>query len=357
MTYRERVLNTFAFKPVDRNPVSVMEGNVWPSLMEYFTNKHGFKDKEEVFNYLNDDFRWFLAGTREQLGHHTADADASLESGTYSDGEGRLLAGAKTPDDVKRLYNPDASLVIYPDFKLARETWPDHALIFIPVWMPIFSGACEAFGMEEAMVTMLTEPKLFTAYAEQQTNHAIEVFRKGFEFGANKYFDFAWIGDDFASELAPIISPELWRKLVKPHLTKIIDFIKKSGMKVLFHSCGAVRDFIPDFTEMGIDGLLIVQTTAKGMEIDGLARDFGGKIVFFGGMDVQWLLTQGTPQQVADEAISNCRAFEKCGGYVVSNCHTCMPDVKGENIEAMCKAISEPADANCSPMHPGLVKF
>ena len=84
--------------------------------------------------------------------------------------------------------------------------------------------------------------------------------------------------------------------------------------------------------------MLVFQTSAVGMDAPSIARDFGGKMAFYGGIDIQRLLTFGTPEETAAEVRANVRAFERCGGYIVANSHHTVPSFQGENIEAMCRA-------------------
>jgi len=335
MTSMERVKRTFAFEQTDRPPIDLMENNVWPSLRQYFTDKHGLKEDEEILRHLHSDFRWVLTGPPEKMGSHEFDADGTDETGSYTDDVERPLTNANSVADVDKFFNPDAEATVVADFKGARELNPDKPIILTPYWMPIFSGACEAFGMQEAMIKMALQPEVFKAYAEKQSDYSVGVFKKNIEHGALNYCDFAWIGDDFAGERGLLLSPDMWRSLIGPYLKKTIRFLKDSGFKVLFHSCGAVREVIPDLIDMGIDALVVIQTSAHGMVVEELAREFGGKLVFYGAIDAQQLLTFGSPEDVKNEVIRNYRAFEKCGGYVVTNSHTCMADIKGENIESM----------------------
>lgn len=341
MEKRERLIRTFNFEPTDRPPLDIMENNIWKTLFSEFSQKYGFKTQDDILDHLDCDTRWLFAGKPEELKLLGTDADAIDVAGNFGGDQRRLLEDVETPEEVTALFCPNVDEIEYPDFRYEREKYPNHALVFAPVWMPIFSGACESFGMEEAMVKMITEPEVFEEYCRIQSEFAIKVFEKGFSLGASKYCDFVWIGDDFCDSRGPMISPQMWRSMIKPYLAKVVSFLKNEGMRVLFHSCGAVSEFIEDFIELGVDGLLVVQTSAKGMQVRDLAQQYGGRIVFWGAIDAQQLLTMGTPEQVYNEVLENCCAFQSCGGYVVANSHHSMPDIHRDNIEAMCRAVHE----------------
>ena len=337
MTARERVLAIFKYSTPDRISFDLLEGTVWGQLGYFFNKEFGCRLNEDVLELLDCDFRW----------SHMFEMDDPLAESEsvwvcppgYSDSLGEYpLANVSSVADVDRIFNPDASERPMPDFKRMREAHPDKALIFCVPWTPIFSGACSLFGMEEAMVRMASEPEIFKAFAIKQSEYLIEYLRLALKAGVNKYCDFFWTGDDFAHGKGLFMSPESWRKLIRPYLEPAFRLAKDSGMHTLFHSCGAVSEVYSDFIDMGIDAHNGVQTSADGMDIRSLAKNYGGKIVVFGGVDAQTTLVSCTPAQVELQVKENIAAFEDCGGYIVSNSHWGLPDIKGENIVAMAKA-------------------
>jgi uroporphyrinogen decarboxylase len=80
--------------------------------------------------------------------------------------------------------------------------------------------------------------------------------------------------------------------------------------------------------------LLVFQTSAAGMDAESIARDFGGKIAFHGGIDCQQLLTYGSQEDVRQEVRRNIDLFSGCGGYIVANSHV-IENIKPENMVAM----------------------
>ena len=109
-----------------------------------------------------------------------------------------------------------------------------------------------------------------------------------------------------------------------------------------FHSCGAVRPFIPEFVDLGVEILNPVQVSATGMESAGLKRDFGNDIVFWGGgVDTQHILSQGTPQQVRDDVRRHLDDFMPGGGFVFAAVHEIQVDVPPENLVEMWETVRE----------------
>ena len=348
MTHRQRVLKTFRFEQTDRAPCDLMEGVLWGELSGWFKWKHGLGDDEQIHDFLDTDCRWMwptYAGPHSDAAEEADQTEAepveqppverhALFSNSYARGP---LTDATTVAEVEAHDFGDPSVWQLGDVAAFRDRWPDHARILVPGWTPLFWGACEAFGMEQALVNMATEPKLFEAFVAGRHERYMEILTRFLAAGRG-VIDICWLGDDYAGQENMIADPALWRKLVKPYLAEQVRLAREHGMCVLFHSCGAVRSILADLIDIGVSGLLVFQTTARGMDAESIAREFGGKLVFYGGIDVQQLLSFATPDQVADEVRANLRAFARCGGYVVANSHHCIATIKGENVEAMCRA-------------------
>jgi len=338
MTSRERVLKTFCFTQPDRVAYDLMEGCVWPELMEHFHERHGLQDSIQILSHLDTDFRWAgmsYGGPEEEPPDEGLPEDWAK---TYSDAlYARPLAEAASVADIEAHHWPEPAWWQPADYAAERTRWPDHALVYVPGWMPLFCAACKAFGMEEALVKMALEPAVFEAFVRRQHEFYMDILSRGLA-AAQGICDICWLGDDYASKDALLMGPELWRRHIKPLLAKHVQLAREHGMYVLFHSCGAVRAILPDLIDMGVNALLVFQTRAAGMDAKSIAAEFGGKMVFYGGIDCQQLLTFGTPADVKAAVRANFDAFEHCGGYIVANSHHGIANIQGENMEAMVEA-------------------
>ena len=139
----------------------------------------------------------------------------------------------------------------------------------------------------------------------------------------------------------PQINPVLYRRRIKPYHKEFYRFIKEnSEAYLLLHSCGAVRALIPDLIEMGVDALNPIQVSAAGMETVELKKEFGDKIVFWGGgCDTQNVLPFGTPREVDEEVKRRISDLAPHGGFVFTQVHNIQPEVPPENIAAMYSAV------------------
>lgn len=152
-----------------------------------------------------------------------------------------------------------------------------------------------------------------------------------------KYLSCIEFTDDLGTQESLLLSPETYRRRIKPQHKRMFDFIHKNypEVKVLYHSCGAISELIPDFIEIGVDALNPVQISAAGMAPKRLVEMYGKDITFWGGgVDTQTTLCSRTPEQVADEVKRNLDEFTKGSGYVFSQVHNIEASVPGENIVA-----------------------
>lgn len=150
--------------------------------------------------------------------------------------------------------------------------------------------------------------------------------------------------DDYGTQESMLISPEMYRRILKPMQAELFRVIrtKLDDGFIFFHSCGNVRALIPDFIEIGVDILNPVHIAATGMEPVALKRDFGRDIVFWGGgVDTQAVLSRGTPEQVREDVKQNIAALAPGGGFVFNTVHNIQSDVPVENVIAMWEALQE----------------
>ncbi|GAB4445473.1 MAG: uroporphyrinogen decarboxylase family protein [Anaerolineales bacterium] len=155
--------------------------------------------------------------------------------------------------------------------------------------------------------------------------------------------DMIKIGDDLGMQNSLLMSPKMYRSIVKPFHAEYISFIKsRTKAKVFFHTDGDVFPLIPDFIEMGVDILNPVQTSAGKMsDLHELKKQFGKNIIFCGAIDTHRILPFGTPQEVRAEVKRVIEILGDGGGYMLAPVHIIMPDVPPENILAMVDAAVE----------------
>jgi len=145
------------------------------------------------------------------------------------------------------------------------------------------------------------------------------------------------ICDDFGTQHAPFLSPKMFRERLLPAYKRGLDWIHAhTSWKVMLHSDGALVPLLPSIIEMGVDILNPVQTSAVGMDPATLKREFGARLVFWGGScDPQSTFANGTPEEVAAETSRNLSVFMPHSGYVCASIHNIQANVPPQNVLAL----------------------
>jgi uroporphyrinogen decarboxylase len=156
---------------------------------------------------------------------------------------------------------------------------------------------------------------------------------------------FAWgiASDDGGTQRGELLRPELFVEMILPHYRRVCDWVHaNTKWKTFLHSCGSIYHYIPHWIEAGVDILNPVQISAANMEPARLKREFGGKVVFWGGgCDTQKVLPLGTAGDVREHVRRNLEVFAPGGGFVFTQVHNIQQDVPVENVEAMFAAARE----------------
>ena len=149
-----------------------------------------------------------------------------------------------------------------------------------------------------------------------------------------------FLTDDLGSQNALMMSPAMWRRYFKEHYRRVFAEVHRWGKDVWFHSCGNVAAIIPDLIEVGVDVLDPLQPGP--LDLADVARQYGGKVAFSGGIDDQRLETY-TPQEVKDMVHQTIDILGRPFGnsYIVAAANSILPSVPLENLEAMIRACHE----------------
>lgn len=203
--------------------------------------------------------------------------------------------------------------------------------------------ACRIRGMENFLCDIMIDEDVAVALLDRILQIKLDYWATALgELG--DLVDVVLEADDYGTQDSQLVPPAKFREVFKPRLRALFAAIKASAphVKLLFHSCGNVREIIPDFIEIGVDILNPVHISATGMEPEGLKRDFGDALCFWGGgVDTQGVLPNGTPQQVREDVRRNVSALMPGGGYVFNTVHNTQADVPAANIVAMVEALHE----------------
>jgi uroporphyrinogen decarboxylase len=201
-------------------------------------------------------------------------------------------------------------------------------------WLPVLCTLFDLFGFEETLLKLWQAPAIIEATVRKLEEFVLGFYAKLFE-ATKGLAQFVYMGDDFATQRGMLISPEHWRKYLKPTYEKYFSLAKKYDLIVWFHSCGQFRPVMGDLIDIGLDVWETVQTHLPGNEPDVLKREYGDHITFFGGISTQTTLPFGTTDDVRREVRERIRVLGRNGGYICGPDHGIMPDVPMENVLAM----------------------
>jgi uroporphyrinogen decarboxylase len=218
-----------------------------------------------------------------------------------------------------------------------------YAVVLKDGFAGIFEFAQRIVGMENLLMMMITNETASCALFDKLLELKLDYWQTALaELG--DLVDVVTYADDYGTQTSQLISPDMFRRLIKPRVAKLFETFSKLApqAKRFFHSDGNVRPLIPDFLELGVDILNPIHIRARDMDPSALKRDFGQDLVFWGGgVDTQGILPNGTPATVRDDVRRNIEALAPGGGYVFNTIHNIQADVPAANIIAMWEALEE----------------
>jgi len=154
---------------------------------------------------------------------------------------------------------------------------------------------------------------------------------------AAKHVDIIKMADDIGMQTGLQVSPDFFRKFIKPRFKKYTDLIRRFAPDTIIHihSCGSIEAILKDFIEIGINVINPVQVSAKNMDPKTLKSKYGNDLSFWGAIDTQSVLNRMNEAEVKKEVEKTIDILGEGGGYILSAVHNIQPDVPPENIVAM----------------------
>lgn len=340
MTSRERVLLAIDHKPTDRAPADF---GALQAVKDRLIQKLGVADIEELLQTLYVDMRRIRFEYAQPDKGPDADGYALTMWGAKrrdkdpGDGRPNYISPFNEETTVGQVHAhpwPDAGLLDYSWIRGQCGKYHGKYAVFGAPWSPFFHEAGWLIGQENFYIWMTTKPDVVQAIIQHIVDYEIEVTRRFLE-AAGGMIDITYFGNDFGTQRGLFISPQMWHEFMRKPLKRFYDISHDHGCRVMQHSCGAVRDIIPFFIEDGVNILDPIQVSAAGMDLPGLARDFGRDICFHGGVDMQRTLPFGSTDDVRAEVRSYLNLMKNRGGYILCASQELIEDIPLDNILAM----------------------
>lgn len=349
MTHKERVLTAVAHRQPDRVPVDFScHPQVSVQLCEYL----GLPANADLRALFGVDMGGAGPSPKRQASpvcyadptrEVTADGlfidlwgvgfrRAQTPTGEYIDIAYHPLAGPCELRDIAAHEYMDPDDWDYSGIRAGAQSQPDHAVMLH--CRGTFEIAWFIRGMDGLMLDLALEPAKACSLLDRIQESLVERLRRNLEAVGDAACIVEY-NDDVGGQNGLMISPDMWRQYLKPRVAEVFDLIRASGKHVRYHSCGAVRDILPDLIDLGLEILNPVQPLARGMEPTSLKREFGRHLTFHGGIDMQDLLPHATEQEVQEETTRLLGTMNEQGGWIACASHSLQPDTPPGNIVTM----------------------
>lgn len=348
MSSRERVLRTFAREKTDRVPMNYIAN---PIIHGKVAQALGLSpdDHEGVLSAFNVDFRGLGAAyagpslfperpdrmINPVFGFVTRYVEN--QSGGYWDFCDYPLEGAE-PETIATFPIADPDDFDYDGATAMLPKFGDRAVhLGNPGWADIINSTGRLMGMEDTLVNLITEDEATLCYIDRAIAMRLEVLERLLVKAAGR-IDFLWIGEDLGTQIAPIISHDLYTRVLRPRHQLFIDLAKAWNLPVMVHTCGASSWVYEDFIEMGISAVDTLQPEARDMAPSSLLERFGGRLAFHGCISTAGPLAYGSVGDVERNVRETLEIFRPTGGYCLAPTHAIQDNTPVENVLAMYRA-------------------
>ena len=242
----------------------------------------------------------------------------------------------KTMADFERYTPPDPYAAgRYAPIEKALETYGDHFAVIVHL-NDVFSLPRYLMGMENLLLAIAAEPELVTALVDMSVDINLKLAKEVRERGV----EIVYTGDDYASNLGPLMSPRHFRKLFFPGLQRVMQGYKELGLYVIKHTDGNLWPIIDMIIDSGIDCLDPIDPQA-GMDIADVKSKYGDRVAIKGNVDCAELMTFGTPEETVEATKVALRKGMPGGGYICSSSNSIHSGVKPENYLALMQTVRE----------------
>ncbi|HAO78832.1 MAG TPA: hypothetical protein DCQ92_07635 [Verrucomicrobia subdivision 3 bacterium] len=356
MTPRERILAILNRQPVDRLPVDLWHT---PEIGALLRQHCGVADDLAMYQSLGlDKIVWVFMDYQTAAGERAGgQSGAGAEDGGsrtmwgvplkeiqagdahYAEFGSAPLAGYDTPESLADYpWWPSLDRFDYAGAVAKAQQAAKYFAVIGP-WVSFFEIYCQLRGLEQSMIDLMEAPELVDAILDRVESIQTEMMRRFFA-RAGQSLDLVFISDDIAGQTSLLMSPALWKRHLQPRLQRWCELIHAHGLRVFYHTDGAARPLLGPILDCGVDVLNPIQHACPGMELEALKREFGHRVIFHGGVDNQFALPRGTPEDVRRE-VRRCLETLGAGreGFICCSCHNVQAGTPLANILAMIETV------------------
>lgn len=217
----------------------------------------------------------------------------------------------------------------------------------------ILELGCWMCGYDDFLMRLAGDPDFVRRFFDKVLAIQMQVIEQCYAV-VGPFLDLTMSGDDFGMQLGPLLSPRMFSELIVPYFSARIRRTKEL-MKGYYwhHSCGSIFALLDQLIACGVDILNPIQCSASNMAPQLLKENFGPRLVFWGGVDVQQFLPFATADEVRQHIQELIAIMGKNGGYVIAPAHNMQDDIPPENIVAWVETIHQyagPAGRSSEPI-------
>ena len=239
----------------------------------------------------------------------------------------------RTRADLDKLELPSAeSMGLYRDAdELVRRNQGKYA---VAAKMRIgVSPTLLSMGLDGFSYALADDPGLIDTVLGRYADWTIDILERLPETGA----DYIWTFDDMAYRSGPMFSPRVLRTVFMPHMRRVADAIRATGLPWILHSDGDLLPFMEDLLSLGMQEMHPFEPGP--MDIEAMKGLIGDRVALAGNIDLHYTLTMGTPEEVDAEVKRRIEVVGKGGGYLISSANSITSYCKVANVLAMRDAI------------------
>ncbi len=239
----------------------------------------------------------------------------------------------ETMADLRRYQppDPDAPHRLGELADVVRRYKGERAIIFHQ--RAAFMWSAYLNGLDNLLANFLLEPALAEALLDMVLEVHLAVARRAVRAGAEVIV----LGDDYAHNTGPMMSPDAFDHLILPRLTRMVDVIHEEGALVIKHSDGYMYPLLESIAASGADAVNPIEPAA-GMDLATTKRLVGDRMALVGNVDCGQLLSHGTTDDVRNAVRQCILDGGPGGGYLLSSSNSIHSSVKPENLVAMVEA-------------------
>ena len=349
MTSKERVLTTLAGQQADRVPINYSaNAGIDAQLKQHFGLKP--EDYDGIRIALGVDFRQIGAPYIGKRLHADIPERGILvddwgvrrtwiehSSGGYWDYCDFPLKDA-TEEEVAAWAMPSPDDFDYSKIEEGCLRNKTNAIgVGHPGLCDIINGTGMLRGMEQTLIDLATEEPAGMLLIQRRCTICLEITRRILE-AAKGQIDFLWIGEDLGTQRGPMISLDLYRRILRPWHQKFVDLAKSFDLPIMVHTCGSSSWAYEDFIEMGVNAVDTLQPEAHNMSPAYLKKTFGGRLAFHGCISTAGAVAYGTVDDVTRTCRETLDIMMPGGGYCFAPTHALQDNSPVENVLAMYEA-------------------